>query len=164
MYFLIRNTTLDTKMHMFQCKVLHNILYVNKMLFKFGKVKDVYIYSFGFLSRQFYLILCLTRCNTKFVFFFFVLFYFFISVRYLLKEKKWFFNAKVISPWCSFCKLHDQTIMHLFYACLVAKRIWSQLKSVLSNNLFFPISTPQTIIFVFWDLDTNEHLIHSHKK
>ena len=56
-YFLIHNTTLDTKAHMFQYKVLHNILYANKMLFKIGKVT---------------------------------------------------------SPQCSFCKLHDETIMHLF--------------------------------------------------
>ena len=57
-YFLIRNTTLDTKARMFQYKVLHNTLYVNKMLFKF---------------------------------------------------------EKVISPQCSFCKSHEETIMHLFY-------------------------------------------------
>ena len=86
MYFLIRNTTLDTKVHMFQCKVLHNILYVNKMLFKFGKVKDVYIYSFGFLSIQFYLILCLTKCNTKFVFFCFILLFYFCT--FFIKGKK----------------------------------------------------------------------------
>ena len=79
-YFLIRNTTLDTKTLMFQYKVLHNALYVNKMLFKFGKV---------------------------------------------------------ISPRCSFCKLHEETIMHLFYDCLIVKRIWNQLKSILSNNLKF---------------------------
>ena len=36
-YILIRNTTLDTKARMFQYKVLHNTLYVNKMLFKFEK-------------------------------------------------------------------------------------------------------------------------------
>ena len=56
-YFLIHNTTLDTKARMFQYKVLHNILYTNKMLLKFGKVT---------------------------------------------------------SPRCSFCKLHDETIMHFF--------------------------------------------------
>ena len=56
-YFLNRNTTLDTKTDMFQYKVLHNILYANKMLLRFGKV----------------------TCP------------------------------------CSFCKLHDETIMHLFY-------------------------------------------------
>ena len=63
-YFLIRNTTLDTKMCMFWYKVLHNILYANKMLFKFGKV---------------------------------------------------------ISPRCSFCNLHVETIMHLFYDWLNVK-------------------------------------------
>ena len=103
--FLIRNTTLDTKGHMFQYKVLHNILYANKMLFKFGKVT---------------------------------------------------------SPRCSFCKLHNETIMHLFYDCLIVKKLWNQLKSILSNNLNFPISTPQSAIFGFWDLDTNEHLILNH--
>ena len=37
-YILIPNTTLDTKARMFQYKVLHNTLYVNKILIKFGKV------------------------------------------------------------------------------------------------------------------------------
>ena len=38
----------------------------------------------------------------------------------------------------------------------------NQLKSILSNNFNFPISTPQSAIFRFWDLDTNEHLILNH--
>ena len=80
--FLIHNTTLDTKARMFQYKVLHNILYANKMLFKFGKVT---------------------------------------------------------SPRCSFCKLHDETIMHLFYKCLIVKELWNQLKSILSNNILFSL-------------------------
>ena len=103
--FLIRNTTLDTKVQMFEYKVLQSILYANKTLFKFGEVT---------------------------------------------------------SPWCSFCKLHDEKIMHLFYDCLIVKRLWKQLKSILSNNLIFLISTPQSTIFGFWDLDTNEHLILNH--
>ena len=49
-----------------------------------------------------------------------------------------------------------------FYDCLIVKRIWNQLKSILSNNIKFPISTPQSAIFGFWDLDTNEHLILNH--
>ena len=36
--FLIRDTTLDTMARVLQYNVLHNILYANKMLFKFGKV------------------------------------------------------------------------------------------------------------------------------
>ena len=66
--------------------------------------------------------------------------------------------GKVTSPQCSFFKLHDETIMHLFYDCLIVKRLWYQLKSILSNNLIFPISMPQSAIFGFWDLNTNEHL------
>ena len=66
--------------------------------------------------------------------------------------------GKVISPQCFFCKLHDETIMHLFHDCLIVKRIQNQLKSILSNNLILPISRPQSAIFGFLDLDTNEHL------
>ena len=51
--------------------------------------------------------------------------------------------------------------MHLFYDCLTVKNLWNQLKSILSNNIIFPISTPQSAIFGFLDLDTNEHLILS---
>ena len=70
--------------------------------------------------------------------------------------------GNVISPQCSFWKLHEETIMHLFDDCLIIKRIWNQLKSILSNNINFPISTPQSAIVGFWDLDTNEHLILNH--
>ena len=39
-------------------------------------------------------------------------------------------------------------------------RIWNQLKSILSNN--FPIATPQSAIFEFWDLNTNQDLTLNH--
>ena len=60
--------------------------------------------------------------------------------------------GKVTSPQCSFCTLHDGTIMHHFYDCLIVKRIWNQPKSILSNNLTFPISMPESAIFGFCDL------------
>ena len=94
MYFLILITTLDTKAGMFQYKVLHNILYANKMLVIFGKV---------------------------------------------------------ISPISSSCKLHKDTIKHLFDDCLIVKRIWNQLKSIPSINLNFSTSTPQSDISGFWN-------------
>ena len=47
-FFLIRNATLDTKARMFQYAVLHNILYANKMIFKFGKVTSLRCSFFGF--------------------------------------------------------------------------------------------------------------------
>ena len=52
--------------------------------------------------------------------------------------------------------------MHLFYDCLIAKELWNQPKSILSNNLNFPISTPQSVIFRFWGSDTNEYLTLNH--
>ena len=110
-HFLIGNTTLDTKVSLFQYKVLYNVLFANKMLFKLGKIT---------------------------------------------------------STLCSFCQIHNGTIMHCSYDCLIANSIWNQLKSILLNNLIFPIRTPQSAIFGFSDLDTNEylflnHLLHNYK-
>ena len=67
--------------------------------------------------------------------------------------------GKLISPQFSFCKSHDETIVHLFYYCLIVKRIWHQRKSILSNNLNLPITVQQSAFFGFWDLDSNEHLM-----
>ena len=63
--------------------------------------------------------------------------------------------GKVTSPLCSFCKLHDETMMDRFYTCLIVKELWNELKSILSNNFIFLICTPQSAIFEFLDLDTN---------
>ena len=71
-------------------------------------------------------------------------------------------NHKLISSRCFFCKLPEETITYLFYDCLIVKKTWNRLKSLLSNNINFPISTPQSAIFGFWDLHTNEHLILNH--
>ena len=43
-----------------------------------------------------------------------------------------------------------------FYDCLIAKKLWNQLKSVLSNNLNFLIRTTQSPTFEFSDLDAKE--------
>ena len=77
----------------------------------------------------------------------------------LCANKMLFKFGMVTSPRCSFCKLHDETIMHLFYDCVIFKKLWNQLISILSDNLIFLISTPQSANFGFWDLGTNEHLI-----
>ena len=36
-YNLPRRVTINTNLRIFQCKLFHNILYLNKMLYKFGK-------------------------------------------------------------------------------------------------------------------------------
>ena len=61
-YFLLRNTTLDTKARMFQHKVLHNILYAKKMRFKFGKVTSPRCYFCKLLDETIMILFyyCLT--------------------------------------------------------------------------------------------------------
>ena len=63
--------------------------------------------------------------------------------------------GKVTSPRCSLFKLHNETIIHLFYDVLIGKILWNQLISIRSNNLIFPTCTPQSPIFGFLDLDMN---------
>ena len=74
-------------------------------------------------------------------------------------NKMLFKFRRKISQGFSFCKLHNETIMYLFYDYLIVKRIWNQLKSILIINPNFLISTPLSAIFGFWDLDINKHLI-----
>ena len=73
-------------------------------------------------------------------------------------------NKMLFSTWKSnlSCKLHDEIIMYLFYDCLTVKKLWNQLKSILSINLIFSISTSLSAIFGFWDLNTNWHLISNY--
>ena len=59
-YMLPRIVTKNTRLQVFQYKILNNVLYLNKMLFRFGKID---------------------------------------------------------SPLCSFCKMIDETPLHLFYNC-----------------------------------------------
>ena len=44
--------------------------------------------------------------------------------------------GKVTSAQCSFCKLLDETAMHLFYDCLIVKRLWNQLEHKSSEDIY----------------------------
>ena len=104
------------------------------------------IESSKFNWKKIYFLIRSTALDTKARMFQYKVFYNTLYVNKIL-----FKFAKVILPRCSFCKLHEQTIIHFFYECLIVERIWTQLKSILSNNINFPISTPQSAIFGFWD-------------
>ena len=45
----------------------------------------------------------------------------------LFANNMFFKFRKVTSLLGSFCKLHDETIMYLFYDCLIVESIWNQL-------------------------------------
>ena len=77
-----------------------------------------------------------------------------------LQTKYFFLNLK--SYFSTMFVFLQISIMHLFYDCLIVKSIRNQLKSIFWINLFFPICTPDSDIFDFWDLDVNKHLIFNH--
>ena len=49
--------------------------------------------------------------------------------------------GKIDSPLCSFCKMIEETPLHLFYNCIKTKLLWDQLKDFkrqLNETLSFP--------------------------
>ena len=61
---------------------------------------------------------------------------------------------------CSLCKIADETIIHLFFECLVAKNLWQHIKQRY-QNLAIPDLTPESAFFGFkHDLFLNQiHII-----
>ena len=43
-YTLRRHVTINTNLHIFQCKLLRNILYLNEMLYKSGKTGLIFFF------------------------------------------------------------------------------------------------------------------------
>ena len=62
--------------------------------------------------------------------------------------------GKVDSPLCSFCKMHEETISHLFFECLQTKMLWEFLNNFFNNTIILPNLTLQTAILGF---DGNVH-------
>ena len=101
---LPRIVTKDSRLQVFQYKILNNVLYINKMLFRFGKID---------------------------------------------------------SSLCSFCKMIEETPLHLVHNCIKTKLFWDQLKDFISNEtLSFPSLTPQSAIPGHIDLSDNYLLIN----
>ena len=104
-YLLPRKVTIDTKLPIFQYKLLNNILYLNKYLFMFRK-KD--------------------------------------------------------TNHCSFCKLQDGTINHLFVECNYSKNFWRDLKTYCQPSFSLPLLCPQSATFGFFDIDPHSSLLLNH--
>ena len=99
-----RIVTKDSRPRVFQYKLLNNVLYLNKMLFRFGKID---------------------------------------------------------SPLCSFCKMMEETLLHLFDNCTKTK-LSDQLKEFIFNEtLSFPSLMPQSAILGHIDL-SNDYLLINH--
>ena len=71
--------------------------------------------------------------------------------------------GKIDSPLCSFCKMVDETPIHLLYNCTKTKLLWDQLKYFISNiTLSISSVTPQSVILVHIDLSDDNLLINHH--
>ena len=101
-YLLPRKVTIDTKLRIFQYKLLNNILYLNKHLFMFRK-KD--------------------------------------------------------TKHCSFCKLQDETINHLFVECNYSKNLWRDLKTCCQPSFSLPVLCLLSAAFGFFDIEPHSSLL-----
>ena len=70
--------------------------------------------------------------------------------------------GKVTSPLCSFCKLEDETPLHLFYFCSKTQILWNPLQQLFLHNLTIPERTPQSAIFGFIDIQDKTYKIINH--
>ena len=70
--------------------------------------------------------------------------------------------GKIDSPLCSFCKMIDETPLHLFYNYTKIKLLWSQLKAFISNEtLSIPSLSPQSAILGHIEL-SDDYLLINH--
>ena len=62
----------------------------------------------------------------------------------------------------AFCKMIEETLLHLFYNCIKTKLLWDQWKEFISNEtLSFPSLTPQSAILGHVDL-SDDYLLINH--
>ena len=102
---LPRIVTKDSRLQVFQYKLLNNFLYLNKILFRFGKID---------------------------------------------------------SPLCTFCKMIEETPLHLFYNCIKTKLLLDQLKDFTPNEtLHFRSLTLQSAILGHINL-SDDYLLINH--
>ena len=63
---------------------------------------------------------------------------------------------------CSFCKLQDETINHLFVECNYSKNLWRHLKIYYQPSFSVPLLCPQSATFGFFDIDPHSSLLLNH--
>ena len=91
-------------------------------------------------------------------------YYFGILFYVFTKGKKKSINKKneQTSFHCSFCKLQDETINHLFVECNYSKNLWRDLKTYCQPSFSLPLLCPQSATFGFFDIDPHSSLLLNH--
>ena len=67
----------------------------------------------------------------------------------LYSNKKLFTFRKSTSLLCPFCKLSDETVLHLFYECNITLNLWNQLVLFFENEFALLDLTPKTAFLGF---------------
>ena len=101
-YLLPRLTTIDNKLRVFQYKILHHVLFLNKRLFTLRKTH---------------------------------------------------------STLCFFCNLENETATHIFAICNKTQRLWETLQWQFRNHIQFPLITPQSAVFGFFEIDHGKNVL-----
>ena len=61
------------------------------------------------------------------------------------------FLTKKHTKLCSYCKLQDETISHIFVECKFAIRLWSDLRHYCQNSFVTSILNPQSDLGILWN-------------
>ena len=67
-----------------------------------------------------------------------------------------------MSPLCPFCKLSDETVLHLFYECSIVLNLWNELVLFFESEFSLFDLTPQAIFLGFLNVDSEPLLIQNH--
>ena len=60
---------------------------------------------------------------------------------------------------CSYCKLHDETISHLFYECIYTKNMWTDVQTFFMNQIRLPDLTLQSALFGFIEANKEDYML-----
>ena len=78
-----------------------------------------------------------------------------------LNKQLFIFNKKD-TKLCSYCKLQDETINHIFVECKFAIKLWSDLRHYCQSSFVIPILNPQSAIFGFFETDPDLVILLNH--
>ena len=80
----------------------------------------------------------------------------------LFLNKKLFIFGLVDNSKCSFCKLNDETVIHIYTNFTIINNLWKELKRYFSPVFNMPDITPQSAIFGFIDNNYENLLLINH--
>ena len=63
------------------------------------------------------------------------------------------------SPLCSYCKLENETIQHLFLECHMSKTLWLNLTNLFRTIIMLPILDAQCVVFGILNTTDKDNLI-----